>query len=50
MQTIKKIFNWYIVSTVIYASETWVNDMADWKRLEAFEIWVLRKLKSDEGS
>ena len=24
--------------------------MADWKRLEAFELRVLRKLRSDEGS
>ena len=47
MQTIKKIFNWYIVSILIYVSETWVNDKADWKRLEAFELWVLRKLRRD---
>ena len=44
MQTIKKDLQ------LLYAPETWVKNMADWKRLEAFELRVLRKLRSDDGN
>ena len=44
METRKKILHCYIVSTLMYAAETWVINVADWKRLEAFELWALRKM------
>ena len=44
MEIRKKILHCYIMSTLMYAAETWVINMADWKRLEAFELWTLRKM------
>ena len=42
--TRKKILHCYIMSTLMYAAETWVISKADWNRLEAFELWALRKM------
>ena len=44
MEIRKKILHCYIMSTLMYAAETWVINLADWKRLEAFELWALRKM------
>ena len=44
MKTRKKILYCYIISTLMYASEAWVINAADWKRIEAFEMWALRKM------
>ena len=44
LMTRKKILHCYIMSTLMYAAETWVISHADWKRLEAFELWALRKM------
>ena len=44
MKTRKKILYCYIISTLMYAAETWVINVADWKRIEAFEMWALRKM------
>ena len=44
METRKKILHCYIVSTLMYAAETWVINVAEWKKLEAFELWALRKM------
>ena len=44
MKTRKKILNCYIISTLMYAAETWVINAADWKRIEAFEMWMYRKM------
>ena len=42
--TRKKILHCYIMSSLMYAAETWIISNADWKRLEAFELWALRKM------
>ena len=42
--TRKKILHCYIMSSLMYAAETWVISVADWKRLEAFELWAIRKM------
>ena len=39
-----KIMDCYILSSLLYASETWTINEADWKRLEAFETWTLRRM------
>ena len=44
MKTRKKILYCYIISTLMYAAETWIINVADWKRIEAFEMWALRKM------
>ena len=44
LMTRKKILHCYIMSTLMYAAETWVISHADWKRLEALELWALRKM------
>ena len=44
MKTRKKILYCYIISTLMYAAETWVINVADWKKIEAFEMWALRKM------
>ena len=44
MKTRKKILYCYIISTLMYAAETWVINAADWKKIEAFEMWALRKM------
>ena len=42
--TRKKILSCYVMSTLTYAAETWVINVADMKRIEAFEMWCLRKM------
>ena len=42
--TRKKILHCYVISTLIYAAETWVINVADMKKIEAFEMWCLRKM------
>ena len=48
MKTRKKILYCYIISTLMYASETWVINAADWKRIEAFEMWAAGAKKNEE--
>jgi hypothetical protein len=28
----------------MYVAETWIINVADWKKIEAFEMWCLRKM------
>jgi hypothetical protein len=42
--TRKKLLYCYVISTLMYASETWIINVADMKKLEAFEMWCLRKM------
>ena len=44
IETRKKLINCYIISTLLYAAETWTINEAEWKRLEAFETWTLRRM------
>ena len=44
MKTRKKILYCYIISTLMYAAETWVINAAEWKKIEAFEMWAFRKM------
>ena len=40
----RKIMECYILSSLLYAAETWTINEADWKRLEGFETWALRRM------
>ena len=40
----RKILDCYIMSSLLYAAETWTINEAEWKRLEGFETWALRKM------
>ena len=42
--TRKKLLHCYVISTLIYAAETWIINVADMKRIEGFEMWCLRKM------
>lgn len=44
IETKKRLIRCYILSTFLYASETWTIDAESWKRIEAFEMWCLRKM------
>ena len=44
IETKKRLIRCYIMSTFLYASETWTIDAESWKRIEAFEMWCLRKM------
>ena len=44
MRTRKKLLHCYVISTLIYAAETWIINVADMKRIEGFEMWCLRKM------
>ena len=44
ISTRKKILYCYVISTLMYAAETWTINVADWKKIEAFEMWALRKM------
>ena len=44
MVTRKKLLYCYVISTLMYAAETWIINVADMKKIEAFEMWCLRKM------
>lgn len=44
IETKKRLIRCYILSTFLYASETSTIDAESWKRIEAFEMWCLRKM------
>ena len=44
IETRKRIIRCYILSTFLYALETWTIDKENWKRIEAFEMWMLRRM------
>ena len=39
----KKLIRCYIMSTFLYASETWAINQIMWNKIEAFEMWLWRK-------
>jgi len=38
------MINCFIWSVTLYAAETWTLTKADRKRLEAFEVWIWRRM------
>ena len=40
LNTRKKLIKCYILSTFLYASETWVINQIMWDKIEAFEMWM----------
>ena len=44
LETRKRLIRCYVLSTFLYASETWNIDKENWKRIEAFEMWMLRRM------
>jgi hypothetical protein len=44
METRKRLIRCYIISTFLYASETWTIHKDSWNKIEAFEMWLLRKM------
>ena len=45
LNTKKRIVACYIWSTLLYGSETWTLSQAHINKLQAFEMWVYRKMK-----
>ena len=43
LNTRKKLIRCYILSTLLYASETWSINQSMWDKIEAFEMWLWRK-------
>ena len=44
IETRKRLIRCYVLSTFLYAAETWTIDKENWKRIEAFEMWLLRRM------
>lgn len=44
INTKKRLIRCYILSTFLYAAETWTINKNSWKKIEAFEMWLLRKM------
>ena len=44
IETRKRLIRCYILSTFLYASETWTIHKDSWNKIEAFEMWLLRKM------
>ena len=44
LETRKRLVRCYILSTFLYASETWTFSSDIWKKIEAFEMWIYRKM------
>ena len=42
--TKKRLIRCYILSTFLYAAETWTINKESWKKIESFEMWLLRKM------
>ena len=43
LSTRKKLIRCYILSTLLYASETWAISQIMWNKIEAFEMWLWRR-------
>ena len=43
LNTRKKLIKCYVLSTFLYASETWTINQIMWDKIEAFEMWMWRK-------
>ena len=44
VETRKRLIRCYILSTFLYAAETWTIHKESWKKIEAFEMWLHRKM------
>lgn len=44
IETRKRLIRCYIMSTFLYAAETWTILKDSWNKIEAFEMWLLRKM------
>ena len=44
IETRKRIMKCYVLSTFLYASETWTFSKEMWNKIEAFEMWLFRKI------
>ena len=44
IETRKRIMKCYVLSTFLYASETWTFSKEMWNKIEAFEMWMFRKI------
>lgn len=44
IQTRKRLVRCYVLSTFLYAAETWTIDKENWKKIQAFEMWLLRRM------
>jgi len=44
LETRKRLIKCYILSTLLYAAETWTFSKETWSRIEAFEMWMYRKM------
>ena len=44
LETKKRLVRCYILSTLLYASETWTISEEAWAKIEAFEMWIYRKM------
>ena len=42
MKTRKRLIRCYVLSTFLYASETWNIEKENGKRIETFEMWMLK--------
>ena len=44
IETRKRLFRCYILSSLLYAGETWILNKAMQEKLEAFEMWAYRRM------
>ena len=44
LETKKRLVRCYILSTFLYSSETWTISKEAWTKIEAFEMWIYRKI------
>jgi len=44
LNTRKRLVKCYILSTFLYACETWTFNAEAWRRIEAFEMWLYRRM------
>jgi len=41
----KRLIKCYVWSTFMYGAETWTCGKGEWKRIEAFEMWIWRRIE-----
>ena len=44
IETRKSLIRCYVLSTFLYTAETWTIDKENWKRIEASEMWLSRRM------
>ena len=44
LKTRKRLVRCYVLSTLLYAAETWTINKEVEKRINAFEMWLFRKM------